>query len=138
MQYRMHLSNDNLLKLHEHAEANLPNESAALIFGIVSEDSIIAKRIELVLNESSSRMTSFNVDPEKQYRLLIEAEDRNEELVSIFHSHPAPPYPSATDRRNMKLNPVVWLIASKESGTWESRAYLLNEDKVERVNLVLS
>ncbi len=137
MQYRMHLSNDNLLKLHEHAEANLPNESAALIFGIVSEDSIIAKRIELVLNESSSRMTSFNVDPEKQYRLLLEAEDRNEELVCIFHSHPAPPYPSTTDRRNMKLNPVVWLIASKESGSWESRAYLLNEDNVEIVKLVL-
>ena len=137
MQYSLQLSNDDLLKLHEYAETNLPNEAVALIFGIVSEDSIAARRIELVLNKSSSSVTSFNMDPEKQYQLLIEAEDRNEELVCIFHSHPAPPYPSVTDKRNMKLNPVVWLIASKERGAWESRAYLLSEDKVEMVNLIL-
>ena len=138
MQYSLHLSIDKLLLLHEHADTNLPNEAAALIFGNVSEYSIHATQIELVLNESSSTVTSFKVNPEEQYRLLIEAEERDEELVCIFHSHPAPPYPSKTDRRNMRLNPVVWLIASKDSGAWESRAYILLNDEVEEVQLVLS
>ena len=138
MQYTLHLSTKNLQTLHEHAEENLPNEAAALLFGIVMESSVSIKHIELVNNESNSGLTSFNVNPEEQYRLLVEAEERHEELVCIFHSHPAPPYPSTTDKRNMKLNPVVWLIASNESGTWESRAYLLNEDKVEKVNLILT
>lgn len=138
MQYTLHLSLDFLLTLHEHAEKQLPNESAALIFGNISEKSINANQIELVSNESASSVTSFQVDPEEQYQLLIEAESRHEELVCIFHSHPAPPFPSQTDRRNMKLNPVVWLIASKESGAWESRAYLLNEDILEEVKLVLT
>lgn len=138
MQYRMHLSNDNLLKLHEHAQANLPNEAAALLFGNISDNSVTVDCIELVLNESTSSTTSFKVNPEEQYRLFVEAEERHEELVCIFHSHPAPPYPSPTDRRNMKLNPVVWLIASNESGTWESRAYLLKADNVDEVRLILS
>ena len=138
MQYRMHLSNDNLLKLHEHAEANLPNEAAALLFGNISDNSITVECIELVLNESTSSITSFKVNPEEQYRLFVEAEERHEELVCIFHSHPAPPYPSTTDRRNMKLNPVMWLIASKESGNWESRAYLMEDDTVKEVSLILS
>ncbi len=138
MQYKLHLSNDNLLKLHEHAEVNLPTEAAALLFGNVSEHSVTVDYIELVLNESTSSISSFKVNPEEQYRLLVEAEERNEELVCIFHSHPAPPFPSTTDRRNMKLNPVVWLIASKESGTWESRAFLIVDDIVEEVMLLLS
>ncbi|MHA1943731.1 MAG: Mov34/MPN/PAD-1 family protein [Candidatus Thorarchaeota archaeon] len=138
MQYTLHLTNDNLLKLHAHAEANLPNESAALLFGSISKHLITVNTIELVSNESISSITTFEVNPEEQYRLLIEAEERHEELVCIFHSHPAPPFPSKTDRRNMKLNPVVWLIGSKERGTWESRAYLMNDETVEEVTLILS
>ncbi len=138
MQHRLHLSNENLLKLHEHAEANLPTEAAALLFGNISEHSITVDYIELVPNESTSGITSFKVNPEEQYQLLEEAEERNEELVCVFHSHPAPPFPSTTDRRNMKLNPVVWLIASKESGNWESRAFLMVDDTVEEVMLILS
>lgn len=138
MQYTLHLSFDNLYNLHEHAETNLPNEAAALIFGNVSGSSIIVKHIELVSNESDSRIISFKVNPEEQYRLFMEAEERNEELVCIFHSHPAPPYPSNTDLKNMKLNPVAWLIASKESGEWESRAYLLNDETVEEIKVILA
>ena len=138
MQYSLHLLRSDLLLLHEHAESNLPNEAAALIFGNVSEDSIYAEHIELVLNESSSSSISFSVNPEEQYRLLVEAEERGHELVCIFHSHPAAPYPSKTDKRNMRLNPVIWLIALKDSGTWESRAYILVDEEVEEVQLVLS
>ena len=137
MQHRLHLSNENLLKLHEHAEANLPTEAAALLFGNISEHSITVDYIELVPNESTSGITSFKVNPEEQYRLLEEAEERNEELVCIFHSHPAPPFPSTTDSQNMKLNPVVWLIASKENENWESRAFLMVNDDVEEVMLIL-
>ncbi|MHA1965770.1 MAG: M67 family metallopeptidase [Candidatus Thorarchaeota archaeon] len=138
MQYTLHLSIREIDILHEHAEANLPMEAAALLFGQVSEFSVIVNRIELVHNEASSSMTSFMVNPEEQYRLLVEAEEQGEELVGIFHSHPAPPFPSSRDRQNMKLNPVVWLIASKESGNWVSKAYLMEDDQISEVNLNLN
>ncbi|MHA2352348.1 MAG: M67 family metallopeptidase [Candidatus Thorarchaeota archaeon] len=138
MQYTLHLTAKDLDILHNHAETNLPLEAAALLFGQVSELSVIVNRIELVHNEASSSRTSFMVNPEEQYRLLVEAEERDEELVGIFHSHPAPPFPSSRDQQNMELNPVVWLIASKESGSWTSKAFLMEDNQVKEVGLYLT
>ena len=138
MQYTLHLSIMDLDTLHNHAETNLPLEAAALLFGQVSEFSVLVNRIVLVHNEAHSSTTSFMVNPEEQYRLLIEAEEKGEDLVGIFHSHPAPPYPSSRDQQNMKLNPVVWLIASKDSGNWVTNAFLLDDDQVKEVDLYLT
>ena len=138
MQYTLHLSTADLEILHKHAETNLPLEAAALLFGHVSDLLVVVSHIELVHNEAVSTTTSFMVNPEEQYRLLVEAEERGEELVGIFHSHPAPPFPSNRDKQNMKLNPVVWLIASKDSGTWESKAFLLENHQVQEVELQLT
>jgi proteasome lid subunit RPN8/RPN11 len=138
MQYTLHLSVFDLDTLHNHAETNSPLEAAALLFGKVSESSVVVTRIELVHNEAVSSTTSFMVNPEEQYRLLVEAEEQGEELVGIFHSHPAPPFPSSRDQQNMKLNPVVWFIASKDSGTWVSKAFLMKEDQVKEVGLYLT
>jgi proteasome lid subunit RPN8/RPN11 len=138
MQYKLHLSYKNLVILHDHAETSLPMEAAALIFGQVTHQSILTNRIKLVSNESLSRTTSFMVDPEEQYRLLTEADTLGEELVCIFHSHPAPPFPSRRDQENMKLNPVAWLIASKESGTWVSKAFILEDGQIQELDLILS
>ena len=128
MQYYLHLSIMDMDTLHNHAEVNLPMEAVALLFGHVSESSVTVNRIELVHNEASSSTTTFMVNPEEQYRLLIEAEE---------HSHPAPPFPSSRDQRNMKLNPVVWLIASKDSGNWVSNAFLMEDDQIKEVDMHL-
>jgi proteasome lid subunit RPN8/RPN11 len=138
MQYALHLSGMDLDTLHNHAETNLPSEAAALLFGHVSDHLVMVNRIELVQNEAPSRTTSFMVNPEEQYRLLVEAEELGEELVGIFHSHPAPPFPSNRDLQNMKFNPVVWLIASKNSGSWVSKAFLMENDEVKEIDLHLT
>jgi len=39
---------------------------------------------------------------------------------------------------NMKLNPVVWLIASKETGNWENSAFLLDNDVLIEVSIISS
>ncbi len=135
MQYILHLSNKQIDRLHHHAEDNLPLEAAALLFGKVSDQSINVDRIELMHNEASSSTISFMINPEEQYRLLVEAETQGEDFVGIFHSHPAPPYPSRRDQQNMKLNPVVWLIASKDSGHWVSKAFLLENDHVKEIEM---
>ncbi|MGV9102516.1 MAG: Mov34/MPN/PAD-1 family protein, partial [Candidatus Thorarchaeota archaeon] len=56
-------------------------------------------------------------------------------LVAIFHSHTAPPHPSEKDLDNMRLNQVVWLIASRYSGTWKTRAFLLVDNQLEEIAL---
>jgi proteasome lid subunit RPN8/RPN11 len=131
------LSQNHLEQLHIHAEDCLPEEAVALLFGIAEGSNVIVKRIEIVTNIAESR-TTFSVEPTLQYRLMVEAEERGEALVCIFHSHPAPSKPSQTDLKNMELNPVVWLIASRELGYWESKAFLLKEKKVKEVALSFS
>ena len=138
MQYTLHLSTLDMEKLHTHAEAELPQEAAALLFGSISGHSVIVNRAELVQNDAISNKTQFIVNPEEQYRLMMEAEEQDEDLVGIFHSHPAPPFPSSRDQKNMKLNPVVWLIASKESGNWISKGFLMDNDQVKKVDLHLT
>ena len=125
MHYDLQISEAFLNRLHNHAETHLPLETVALFFGEISDTSVCVNRIELMENKSTAKYTTFSVDPEEEYQLLVEAEERGESLVGIFHSHPAPPEPSQTDLRNMRLNPVVWLIASKQSGNWISKAFVL-------------
>ena len=129
MEHSLVIKQDDIHRLLEHAESQIPLESVALLFGVVNGSQVKVSTLELVENTAKSK-TAFMVDPVRQYHLLIASEERDEELVCVFHSHPAPPVPSSTDVRNMKLNPVVWLIASKITGEWEYRAFLLNQKKV--------
>ena len=133
MLYEFFISEQDLILLHQHAETSFPNEAAALLFGNITKNIVKANRAELVENDSNYPKTSFSVNPEIEYQLLIEAEELGESLVGIYHSHLAPPEPSKTDLKNMRLNPVVWLISSKITGEWISRAYLLDEQKVSEV-----
>ena len=135
MQLTLHLSDLHRQQLYRHADESLPLESVALLFGHTEESTVRVTRIELLQNSADSRVR-FAVEPEEQYRLLVEAEERDEELVCVFHSHPAPPKPSTIDLRYMRLNPVVWLIASKLTGSWESSAYILDGESVTEVSLV--
>jgi proteasome lid subunit RPN8/RPN11 len=111
----------------------LPAEAVALLFGTISGVSVYANHVELMKNTSTSSLTSFSVDPEAEYILLLEAEKRGESLIGIFHSHPAPPRPSLTDMKNMRLNPVIWLVASKLTGSWIAKGYVLDGEDVTEV-----
>lgn len=122
--------------LYAHAEQTLPLESVALLFGMHLENIVEVMQVKLMENIAKSK-TTFEVDPEVEYRLLIEADNRGEDLIGIFHSHPAPPRPSSSDKRNMRLNPVVWLIASKTTGRWESRAYIIENEEILEIEVSL-
>ncbi len=136
MGYGLVIKQDDIRRLLEHAENYLPLESVALLFGIVNDSNVVVNSVELVDNSAGSE-TTFSVDPVVQYNLLMASEERNEELVCVFHSHPAPPIPSSTDLRNMKLNPVVWLVASRTTGQWEHKAFLLNKnEEAEEISII--
>ncbi len=128
MHYELHITEQDFVRLQQHAETTFPGEAVALLFGILSENIVSANRVELMENESKTSQTTFSVNPESEYQLLIEAEERGESLVGIYHSHPAPPEPSKKDLRNMRLNPVIWLISSKLTGGWITKAYILKDE----------
>lgn len=128
------LNVDKVESLISLAKDSLPWESCALLLGETDTenlDEIIVSDV-ITLKNSDSSPVSFSIDPDDLINAYQVSEARNLQVVGIFHSHPAEPFPSSTDKKYMKINPVVWLIYS--TVTNESRAYIF-EDKLREVEL---
>lgn len=117
-------SQKNILK--EHALKDSPNESCAILFGNIEEQNTIVKEIFLTKNIENSPV-DFTISNEQLIKGYKMAEEKNLDVIAIFHSHPSSDaIPSNTDRKFMETNPVVWIIYS--GVTEEFRAYVLDSD----------
>ena len=115
--------------LSKHADNEKPNESCAILFGIVDSQKTIVKEIFLTKNIDESPV-NFTISNEQLIKCYKTAEEKKMEVVGIFHSHPnSEAYPSNTDKKFMYSNPVVWVIYSGISN--EFKAYVLESNVVE-------
>ena len=81
-------------------------------------------------------MTRYLIAPREQLRAFREMDDQAEELVAIYHSHPASqPYPSPTDRAEAHYPEAVYVLISLRTPTPEVRAYRIADDMVREVPL---
>lgn len=104
----------------------LPNEGCAILLGTYSEQSLSARVIRVAEVENIAQSAaSFEIDPEHQYCILTAAAEEGLDQIGIYHSHPAPPSPSASDLEFMKFNPCVWVIDGTEGERFRMRAYQL-------------
>ena len=115
--------------LVNHANNEKPNESCAILFGIVDSQKTIVKEIFLTKNIDESPV-NFTISNEQLIKCYKTAEEKKMEVVGIFHSHPnSEAYPSNTDKKFMYSNPVVWVIYSGIIN--EFKAYVLESNVVE-------
>jgi proteasome lid subunit RPN8/RPN11 len=115
--------------LSNHASNEKPNESCAVLFGMVDNQKTIVKEIFLTENIDKSPV-NFTISNEQLIKCYKTAEEKKMEVVGIFHSHPnSEAYPSDTDKKFMHSNPVVWIIYS--GITNEFKAYVLESNIVE-------
>jgi [CysO sulfur-carrier protein]-S-L-cysteine hydrolase len=131
------LSDDKVQSLASLARDSLPWESCALLLGEINPDNLdeIIVIDVIPMKNSDSSPLSFSIDPVDLLKAYQLSEARNRQVVGIFHSHPAEPFPSSTDKRYMKINPVVWIIYS--TVTNESRAYIF-EDELKEVKVLVT
>jgi proteasome lid subunit RPN8/RPN11 len=108
-------------QLADIAKDALPNESCAFLLG--RNDRVV--EILPMRNADQSAVT-FSIEPQELLRAYDTAEGKKLQVIGIFHSHPARPAPSSTDRKFMEINPVVWLIYSTTEHKF--RAYLYDSD----------
>jgi [CysO sulfur-carrier protein]-S-L-cysteine hydrolase len=129
------LTQFQLERLASLARDSLPNESCALLLGnnTNKENEIQVKETLSMKNSDASPTTRFRIDSQELINGYLRAEKMGLNVVGIFHSHPAQPIPSSTDKIFMEINPVVWLIYS--SLTNESRAYIFEQEKIREVRL---
>ena len=111
--------------LKEHAKNKKPNESCAILFG--RESRVLEVYLTENIEESPTNFTISNTELINAYK---DAEEKNLEVIGIFHSHPnSEAYPSNTDKKFMKINPVVWIIYSNPKDQF--RAYYLDSEPIE-------
>ena len=111
--------------LAQYSENQKPNESCALLFGKQNQvlDIFLSKNID----ESSVNFTISNEQLIEGYNM---AEQKKMDVIGIFHSHPnSDAFPSNTDKKFMKINPVVWVIYSGINKNF--RAFILGSDSEE-------
>jgi proteasome lid subunit RPN8/RPN11 len=107
------------------------------LLGTIREEEDMAIVIQVVEMENIAQSSSsFAIDPEQQYRILTTASLNDLDLVAIFHSHPAPPWPSGHDLEFMAYNPCTWIIDGLlRDGRHAMRAYQLIGEQLHEVTI---
>ena len=106
------LSEELARLLLEHAGAELPNEACALLGGDAASGTVTS--LHPARNAAASPYR-FDVHRADLVRIVHAIDAAGEDLVAIFHSHPAtPPEPSPTDLREARYD-VAQLIAGTET-----------------------
>ncbi|MCS6842844.1 MAG: M67 family metallopeptidase [Caldilineales bacterium] len=91
-----------------HARAGAPEE----VCGILAGRAGVATELVRGRNEAANPIMDYWVDGQTLLK-QFEFEDRGEEMIAIYHSHPVDEaFPSATDARNAFYPDAVYLICS--------------------------
>ena len=118
-------------ELLDHARSEVPNECCGLIGGGDGE----ARTVYRARNAEASPLR-YNLDPQDQFRIMSEMEERGEELSAIYHSHTASPaYPSQTDINLAAYPDALYLIVSLAEGENPLRGYTITDGDVDEVEL---
>ncbi|HEU0046259.1 MAG TPA: M67 family metallopeptidase [Nitrososphaera sp.] len=115
------LAQTQIEQLTRLARSSLPNESCAFLLG--KNDRVVEI---LAMQNADQSAISFSIEPQDVLRAYDVAESKKLQVIGIFHSHPARPAPSNTDKKFMEINPVVWLIYSTTEQ--EFKAYVYDSD----------
>jgi [CysO sulfur-carrier protein]-S-L-cysteine hydrolase len=127
----MRISKSIYEELLEHARAEAPNECCGLIGGENGE----AKSVYRARNAEASPLR-YNLDPQDQFRIMSEMEERGEELAAIYHSHTASPaYPSQTDINLAAYPDAIYLIVSLAEDEVPFRGFEIRDGEVTEVDL---
>jgi len=127
------LTEEQLRLLREESRRRYPVEACALLFGDFIRGDAVVKKIVLTPNILESPMR-FEVAPEAVYHAFEQADRDGLEFIGLFHSHPAPPKPSSTDIKFMRLwEEAVWLIFSSVNG--EFAAFQMIDGKISEITI---
>jgi len=119
--------------LREEARRVHPVEACAILFGKTNGREAIVKRVVTVPNVLKST-TRFEIDPKAFFDAFTQADEGGLEFIGLFHSHPAPAYPSSVDLKFMRLwGDAVWLILSSIYNNFA--AFQMTHGKVSQVTV---
>lgn len=111
---RIHISDEFLAIIRNHARADYPNECCGLLVGTHNSDTAVITSVHQSQNLSSNDPAkSFEIDPKLRFDIMRDLQSRNDgtDIIGHYHSHPdGPAAPSATDLSMAYESNMVWLI----------------------------
>lgn len=132
---KLFLTKDQKQILIDISEKEKPNESCAILFGKgKGHESTV---VELFLTENMEKSpVNFTISNDQLLEAYRKADEKNLEVVGIFHSHPSSEaFPSITDKKFMQSNPVVWIIYSGLNKNF--KGFVLESD-IREIQLIIS
>ena len=114
-------------------EQRAPEEACGLIAGKGNQ----ALEVIAVPNLLHSSVR-FRMDPPDQWAAFKRMEEQGQELIGIYHSHPAgPDGPSQTDIQEAFYPEAASLIWSPVQGSWRCRAYRIVSGAVQEIPVAI-
>ena len=115
-----------------HARAESPREACGLVAGRDGR----ATRVIRCVNAHPAAVTRYTIDPREQLRAFRDMEANGEDLVAIYHSHPATQaYPSPTDRAESHYPEAIYVLVSLRDAAPDVRAFRIRDGWVREVDL---
>lgn len=124
------LTTAQIRQLARIAKDALPNESCALLLG--DNDKVL--KILPMRNIDESPVT-FSIEPAELLHAYNLAESKGMQVIAIFHSHPAKPWPSSIDIKFMEINPIVWVIYSTTESQLKAFVYDYDDDFAKEIGV---
>lgn len=134
----LELSQDLYDAIVAHARRDHPDEACGVIAGPAGADK--AERYIPMLNAARSP-TFFEFDSSDLFKLYREIDERDEEIVVIYHSHTATEaYPSRTDIQYGSMSPDShWvLVSTRDPETVEFRSFRIVDGDVTEEEIAVS
>ena len=130
---RLAISRSHYAKMLADVEACAPEEACGLVAG----KNWIAEQVYVVTNALHSPSV-YRMDAQQQIEAFLAMEKNGQELLAIYHSHPAgPSVPSETDRAEFAYPGVITLIWWLKGEIWDCRAYWIRDGGVTEAALIL-
>ena len=129
----LQMTNRQLALLVRETRRVHPIEACGLLFGELSKESAIVKRVIVTPNVLKSSV-SFEIETRVFHDSFTKAKQDGYEFLGFFHSHPASVDPSSVDIRFMRLwGDAVWLILSSIEDKFA--AFRMENGKVRALHL---
>jgi len=118
-----------------HAREAQPNECCGLIAGRAG----LPTRLIRCANAHATPVSRYAIEPREQLAAFRSMDDGGEDLLAVYHSHPASqPYPSPTDRAEWHYPDAFAVLVSLRTAEPELHAYRISSSAVTEVRLEAS
>lgn len=102
----------------DRAREDRPAEVCGVLGGQFAADRSVVTSQYPAENVASTPRTRYAIDPEEQYAIFTRLENRGEDIVGFYHSHPrGPDEPSETDVTQAAWPDRSYVIVSLEGST---------------------